>query len=83
MATGISAHEQRGEDAANRPSPAPRYPPSLPDCTEPPSLVYPNKLPEAEVLAPIEVSFRESAAGAWERWPLEPNALVLCDTSPG
>lgn len=82
MATGISAHEQHSEDALTAQVPH-RDTHPLPDCSEPPRLVYPNKLPEADVLAPIGVDFCKPAAGAWEPCPLEPNALVLCDNLAG
>lgn len=80
MATGISGHEKLSADSLNAALPH-KDPHPLPSDSDTPLLVYPNRLSETEVLAPLQASFvqveADGRATPIERIPA--NSVMLAD----
>lgn len=80
MATGISAHEKLSEDALTATMPH-RDPHPLPGDRDEPLLIYPNRLPESEILQPLPAGFSRISKGGvpTQVEEIKPNSLVLAD----
>lgn len=80
MATGILGHEKLSADSLNA-ALSHKEPHPLPSGSDTPLLVYPNRLPEAEVLSPLRASFLQvDAAGhATPIQQIPVNSLMLAD----